>query len=594
MKVRAITLAMCAVLFAQTLVACGDDDDDDDTGANTDTDADTSADDDDNDGTDDTDASDDDDTVADDDDDDATDTAGNDDDATTGDDDDDGAAYLPDGSMKFPKDFLWGVATAGFQNDNGCPTLEAAKCNDEKSDWWEFTTSPVTVNSPGAYLSGQNPGVVSPGFYELYDEDIERAHSIGLKALRMSIEWSRIFPEPTDDVEGHDALKAIANDAAIAHYKAIFASLKKRGMKPLVTLIHYSLPVWLHDAPGCHTDLAACTRKGWVDEERALREAAKYAGFCATEFGGDVDLWVTLNEPLQNLIFGYLQPGETRSHPPARLLASDEARIVLDAQIFAHAKMYDAVKAADLVDADGDGEKSRIGVVYPFAPIDPLDPESALDKKTARNIDYIWNRVYLLATATGRYDEDLDGDYEEEGVNEELVNRMDYVGINYYFGISVKGTRNSFLPEFSPLLTFDPLKFGIGGNIPSRMPEMLAFVRDDLQKPIIITENGEPHNDADPEIVPRFLVNNLRYVHKSLLEGTEIGGYFWWTLTDNFEWNHGMDIRMGLWGVDKDDPTKERVERVGAGTYKQVTDGNTLPKALLDKYPDQNFEPWEQ
>ena len=193
------------------------------------------------------------------------------------------------------------------------------------------------------------------------------------QALRLSLEWSRIFPTPTDGVEGFDNLKRIANTSAIARYHAIFGELKKRGMRPLVTLYHYALPTWIHDAKGCHTDFAACSPKGWVDRERTVREAAKFAAFSAEEFGGDVDWWATLNEPLQNMLFGYVQPGDARSHPPAVSLKPRRPKSSLRAHRSARAHVRRR-QAARRIDADGDGKASWVGVAYPLVPIEPEEP----------------------------------------------------------------------------------------------------------------------------------------------------------------------------------------------------------------------------
>ena len=99
----------------------------------------------------------------------------------------------------FNDDFLWGTAIAGFQADYGCPTLPREECEDVNSDWFTFTTDPRTVESDAAFLSGDHPSEVGPGFWELYEADFERASSeLENNAFRLSIEWSRIFPTATD------------------------------------------------------------------------------------------------------------------------------------------------------------------------------------------------------------------------------------------------------------------------------------------------------------------------------------------------------------------------------------------------------------
>ena len=171
----------------------------------------------------------------------------------------------PPPGAAFPPGFVFGAAIAGFQADMGCPTLPRAECDDPNSDWYVFTTTPEITADQSAHLSGQNPSLVGPGFWELYPEDIRRAsEELHHDALRFSLEWSRIFPTATDGVEGYQNLKRIASAPALARYHAILAELKRRQMRPLVTLYHYALPTWIHDARGCHTSFSGCSPRGRV------------------------------------------------------------------------------------------------------------------------------------------------------------------------------------------------------------------------------------------------------------------------------------------------------------------------------------------
>ncbi len=141
----------------------------------------------------------------------------------------------------FSDGFLLGAATAGFQVEMGCPTLADDVCVDAASDWYVYMTSPETLDSPLTFLNGEDPAEVGPGHWELYESDYDLARDeLGLNAFRMGIEWSRIFPTSTVGVEGHDALKAMANAEAVATYRAMFEGLRARGLKPVVTLNHYT------------------------------------------------------------------------------------------------------------------------------------------------------------------------------------------------------------------------------------------------------------------------------------------------------------------------------------------------------------------
>lgn len=479
---------------------------------------------------------------------------------------------------RFPEGFLFGSATAGFQVEMGCPTLPPEQCEDRSSDWYEFITSPVTLGSEQTYLTG-DPPTAGPGHWELYETDIDLAASeLQNNAIRISIEWSRIFPEPTDEAETAEEVAALADTDAVAHYHDVLGAMREAGLTPLVTLNHYSLPSWIHDAVGCHQNLNTCERRGWVDRERTVREIAKYAAFVASEFGGEIDLWATLNEPFAVLFPGYVMPTEDRTNPPATLLRAAEARTVFVALIEAHARMYDAVVANDLEDADEDGEAASVGIVYAMAPVRPADPDDPLDVQAAENVFYLWNMAFLNAVALGELDDDLDGVAE---TRDDLVDRMDYIGINYYTRVTVSGAREAMLPDLSPLTTFDPFGIEPWEDYSRGIYEMALIVRDQLELPVIITENGS----EDPEAAPSWIVRHLRWVHQAIEDGVDLQGYFYWTLMDNYEWNHGMDIRMGLYAVDPEDEAKARVARDAVEVYGEIAGSGLLSAELISAYP---------
>src|SRR5262249_1427338 len=161
---------------------------------------------------------------------------------------------------------------------------------------------------------------------------------------------------------------------AIAHYHDVLKALRSRGLTPLVTLNHYTLPTWIHDGVGCHKNLGTCSPRGWLDKDRTVKEIAKYAGFVAKEFGGEVDLWAAENEPFAVILSGYLFPTADRTNPPAVLLHFPETKQVMTSMIYGHARMYDAIKANDTVDVDGDGKPSFVGLVYSMVPFQAADP----------------------------------------------------------------------------------------------------------------------------------------------------------------------------------------------------------------------------
>ncbi|MCA9552692.1 MAG: glycoside hydrolase family 1 protein [Myxococcales bacterium] len=486
------------------------------------------------------------------------------------------AAALAPGCKKggFGEDFAFGAAVAGFQVDMGCPTIPAEECEDRGSDWYQFVTSTVAQARSSNFLSGDPVGR-GPGFYELYEEDLDRAQALGLTHFRFSVEWSRVFPTTTRGVEGHEALLAVASPAGLDYYRRIVAALKARGMRPLVTLHHYTLPAWIHDAVGCNQDLTRCRPRGWLEPDIAT-ELAKYAGFMAKELGPEVDEWVTENEPFAVVLPGFLQPTETRTNPPAASLRFEEARTAMLAMIYAHAAMSDAVKAADTVDADGDGEAARVGIVYNVTPIHAKDPDSALDRRAATNIDHLYNGLFLDAVLLGVLDDDLDGVGEPQA---RLQGKTDFLGVNYYTRVVLQGTIDSLFPDFSPLATFDPLTLEQGAVYPEGMYEVLTRLQADYPGvPLVITENGVDVG-AYPE-TDRFLAAHLQQVLRAKDEGVDVRGYYYWSLMDNYEWNHGMGMRFGLFSVDPDAPAKTRAARPVVEAYRRVIEARDVPADL--------------
>lgn len=479
----------------------------------------------------------------------------------------------------FRKGFLWGASIAGFQVDMGCPTL-GADCLDPNSDWYQFVSSPAAFSSLANIVTFE-PITNGPGHWELFAQDYARAKAdMGLSTIRLSLEWSRIFPSSTEGVDGFDALKARANPKALATYHAMFAALKAQGLGVMVTLNHYTLPLWIHDGAACHKDLAGCSPRGWLDREKIVREIAKYAGFVAREFGGEVDTWGTLNEPFAVVLPGFLLPGKDRVNPPGVSLQFAAAREAMVAMIEAHARMYDAVKANDTVDADGDGTAAWVGLVYSTTPIRPKNPDDARDRKAAENAYYLYNLAFLDGAINGALDPDLDG--VKDPVRDDLKGRMDWLGLNYYTRTVVKWA--PALTDLSKLATIDVLDLQVFTEDPAGLTEVALDLHQRYRLPMIVTENGtvDPNDDGTAN---RWISRHLQALAKAIAQGADVRGYFYWSLIDNYEWNQGMIPRYGLYAVDTADPNKRRTPRKAVATLKAIVELNDVPKALAAQYP---------
>ena len=458
----------------------------------------------------------------------------------------------------FPKGFLWGTAVAGFQVEAGCPTLPAETCEDRNSDWYQWVTDPDLIAERGNYLAG-DPMSSSPGHYELYDSDFDIAASLGTNAFRTSIEWSRLFPDgAAESATTVEELAVYADPVALSYYNDYFDSMLAHGLTPLVTLNHYTLPLWIHDGKACHDDPDGCTNRGWLDLARIKPAIALYSGFCAREFGDRVDWWATQNEPLAIVLSGYLLPGEDRTNPPG-VTRPDLGIPVAFNLAEGHAAMYDAVKANDTFDADGDGAASLVGAVPNLVAVKPLDADNPTDVNGAANLDYVYNRIYLNATVNGDFDRDLDGVAEEH--RDDIAGRMDYIGVNYYTRITVRGLSGPLFADY-PVTDFYPEV--VWEEYPAGIADVVNLANS-YGLPSVITENGTQPTDDSGEV---FLRPHLQALLGAMDAGADVRGYFYWSLMDNYEWNHGTELKFGMYAVDP--VTKARTARPIADTYASI------------------------
>ena len=463
------------------------------------------------------------------------------------------------GERDFPEEFLWGAAMAGFQVDPGCPTLAEDACVDDQSDWYQWVTDPELVAEGGLHLSGE-PLSAGPGHWELYPEDFDlAANEVGLNSLRVSLEWSRLFPtEPPADV-GVEDLGNYADPEAVEEYHRYLDALEERGLVPLVTLNHYTLPLWLHDGKECHEDIDSCSRRGWADGERMKAELARYSGWCAREYGENVDLWATLNEPFAVVLAGYLLPSADRTNPPGVIkpaLAVD----VFFSMVEAHAAMYDAVHAWD--------STAQVGAVPNLAAIAPHDPDREADVLAVEHMDYVYNRLFLEATVYGHWDRDVDGIAEEE--RPDLAGRMDFIGVNYYTRLEAQALGTPLIAGY-PWIDFIPV-----GSFWNEYPEGLgevARLAGSYGVPVYITENG---TSVQEDATERFFVPHLESLQEAMRGGVDVRGYYVWSLIDNYEWNHGMNLRFGLYEVDIN--SKARVARPFVEAYGDLARTGILPR----------------
>ncbi|MDN4481125.1 glycoside hydrolase family 1 protein [Demequina muriae] len=458
----------------------------------------------------------------------------------------------------FPDDFLFGAATASYQIEGG-----AREGGRGPSIWDTFCAT------PGKVVGGDSGDVACDHFHR-WEEDIDMMAELGLQAYRFSIAWPRVQPLGTGEF----------NAEGIAFYRGIIDRLKSKGITPMVTLYHWDLPQALDD------------QGGWLS--RGTVDAfAVYARRMAEEFGADVDMWATLNEPWVAAFVGY----GAGAHAPGH--ADDaEALQVAHHLNLAHARAYRAMK-----EVRGD---LRIGLVNNCHTPRPWDPSSEADRAAADHIDALANTMFHDPFVTGEYPAVLlpntahltDWSFLQDGDLEEMHGQVDWFGVNYYASHVVRHNPNKG-QETTKLATLaDGHKAGanspwpgdeeiefmpptgklteMGWNVdPSAFHAHLIKIHRETGKPIYVTENGSAWNDQIDEDGRVRDTDRVEYFHghigavlKAIGEGADVRGYMAWSLMDNFEWAQGYAKRFGIVHVDYD--SLERRWKDSAYWYQEV------------------------
>ncbi|HEY1694794.1 MAG TPA: family 1 glycosylhydrolase [Polyangiaceae bacterium] len=465
----------------------------------------------------------------------------------------------PPSEVDFPSTFMWGSSTAGFQVESG----------DVHTDWSHWVAS-------GKIPSGDSPDVGGPDALAHLDDDVAALVSSGQNTYRFSIEWGRVFPTQAAFASG------TPDPQGVAPYDALLQKLTAAHVKPVVTLVHFSLPDWLSDG----TPATTADPQGWERPE-TIDDFTTWCTFAASRWGSMVDWWVTINEPLPYVLGGFVQG----TFPPGDVLNVSRALAVAQTEARAHAKCFDAIHATDTADADGDGTAAWVSVAKHQRTFHPLDPTDTDDVSATAHVDYLWNQWFLNAIVKGNWDADYDGAYTSAGDvqgDPTLVGRADYVGVNYYSdtliaashgGVKIPAPVNAVVIERDmgdgrPITDF-------GWDI---YPEGLGTVLDETAAyglPMLVTENGLA--DAADANRSRFLLEHLYQLGLAMKRGDPVLGYVHWALVDNFEWADGYCPRFGLFSYDAQ--SGARTAKGSVSTYSSIIASGKVTTADVDAAP---------
>ncbi|QAY59828.1 beta-glucosidase [Microbacterium protaetiae] len=468
----------------------------------------------------------------------------------------------------FPPDFLFGAATAAFQ-------IEGATHEDGRRDsiWDAF------CREPGAVFGGDN-GDVACDHYHRYRDDVALMKRLGLQTYRFSVSWARVRPDG-----------GARNAKGIDFYKRLVDELRAADILPWLTLYHWDLPQALQE------------RGGWTVRETAER-FTEYALDVHDALGDRVNVWTTLNEPWCASFLSYTG-GE---HAPGHT-SIEEGLLASHHLLLAHGSTVQALRARDA--------SLDLGITLNHTVADPADPGNPGDVDAARRVDGQFNRWFLDPIHRASYPADIVEDIRAvdaaavasfeaailDGDLATIAQPIDTQGVNYYHGDLVSGTAPEHPPVSGGPATTRPGRSPYPSHAgihaverglprtsqnwevqPEGLTRLLRRLSDEYTRAkgvrLVVTENGAAFDDVvaadgvhDQERVA-YVQAHLGAVLDAVDAGVDVGGYFYWSLMDNFEWAWGYDKRFGIVRVDYD--TQERTPKDSALEYARIIAGRTL------------------
>jgi beta-glucosidase len=394
--------------------------------------------------------------------------------------------------LEFPEDFLWGAATASYQVEGG----------NYNSNWWRFEQEDGNIrNNDSAEITADH--------YNRYEEDIELMSEFNLNSYRFSIEWSRVEPQ-----EGE------FNEKEMKHYQDVLDTLEEEGIEPMVALVHHSYPAWFED------------KGGWETREN-IDYYLEYVEYVVDYFKDDVDLWITMNEPLAYISCGYI----TGKWPPGE---KDITKVpgLISNFVEAHKEAY---KSIHTIDPD-----SEVSLTEHISLTAPKHPNNIIENWAAFLIDKLWNH----------------------NIFEQIHEDIDFIGLQYYYKQEIS------LDLAYDVLTKerDEIEEGL-----QRLyyPDGLFVILMRLKKydlPIYITEIGIPdYEEVDRDV---YIREHARETYYAIQEGVDVKGFYYWSLLDSWEWTEGYEAPFGLITVDRE--TQERTVKDGSWEYSLIAGCNCV------------------
>ena len=434
-------------------------------------------------------------------------------------------------SYHFPRGFLWGTATSSHQVEG----------NNTNNQWFEWEEQGRTRGKSG---------LACDWWGGRWREDMDRAAESGQNAHRLSVEWSRIQPRPD-----------VWDENALDKYRTMLRGMKERGLTVMVTLHHYTDPLWLAESGGWEAQEAVLYFQKFVRKTvDALKE------YCS--------LWCTINEPNGYALNGYVDG--TGSFPPGKHDLKLGFRVLANL-VRGHAAAYRTIHEIQ--------PEARVGFALHYRSFMPYHRLSPLDRLVTANANNVVNLTFPHALAFGR----MRTPFGTVRIPE-ARGTQDYFGYNYYTRDFVTFDLRKPATLFARNL-YDPgddlSENKFLANVPEGLYAGLKWItRLFPNMPILITENGI--ESSDDGIRPRYIAQHIHQMWRAVNLSWPIRGYFHWSLVDNFEWDLGWTHRFGLWALDTE--TQKRTKRPSADLYAEICKENGLSSEMVQKYCPEAFD----
>jgi len=427
----------------------------------------------------------------------------------------------------FPKNFRWGTATSSHQVEGGLTN----------NDWW-------LAEQTGGYIYQNQGAGQACDWWNRAEQDFDRMAQMNHNAHRLSIEWSRIEPR-----------QGVWDDEALARYREMLVGLRQRGIEPMVTLHHFTNPLWMVE------------QGGW-ENEKVIFWFERYTRKVISALGDLADLWCTINEP--NVMIS--QAYTIGRWPPGKQDLNATFRVMLNLAR-AHAVAYRAIHEMS--------PAAQVGIATHIMSWRPRRPWLPLDILATNLIGHLFHFLLLDMVTAGIMR--IPG--RRSSPVPEAAKTLDWLGVNYYQQYRISFNPFAAGTLFMDLCTQAGVLKGPGGwgeIHPRGIFDTLRMMWNHYRLPIFITENGIP--DPTDEQRPQFIVTHLSNLWKALQKEVPVLGYYFWSLVDNFEWTEGYDPRFRFGLISVDPETQERRIRPSGLLYAAICQNGGLTRETVEQY----------